>query len=64
MRAVTEPSSPQATHPLLQYIDFHLTTLEQLLQRTQLDIIILQNQLVELEITGRIKVTAEGYIKR
>tara|TARA_R110001583_G_scaffold51161_8_gene159756 strand:+ start:8972 stop:10033 length:1062 start_codon:yes stop_codon:yes gene_type:complete len=54
----------QDTHPLLKYIDFHLTTLEQLLQRTELDIINLQNQLVELEINDRITVTAEGYIKR
>jgi DNA processing protein len=60
-----EVSHPkQEVHPLLQYIDFHLTTLETLLQRTELDIINLQNQLVELEITGRITVTAEGYIKR
>ncbi|MCP4324355.1 MAG: DNA-protecting protein DprA [Psychromonas sp.] len=51
------------THPLLDHIDFHTTTLEQLLQRTGLDIINLQNQLIELEITGRIHVTAEGYTK-
>jgi DNA processing protein len=58
-----ERKEQQETHPILQHIDFHLTTLEQLLQRTGLDIIILQNQLIELEITGRITVTAEGYIK-
>jgi len=51
-------------HVLLKHIDFHLTTLEQLLSRTGLDIINLQNQLVELEITGRIEVTAEGYTRR
>jgi DNA processing protein len=56
-------SLPQETHPIMKHIDFHITTLEQLLQRTGLDIINLQNQLVELEITGRITVTAEGYIK-
>lgn len=61
---VMELAPPQTAHPLLQYIDFHLTTLEQLLQRTKWDVIILQNQLIELEITGRITVTAEGYIKR
>jgi DNA processing protein len=53
----------QETHPVLQHIDFHSTTLEQLLQRTGLDIINLQNQLIELEITGRITVTTEGYTK-
>lgn len=50
-------------HPLLAHIDFHATTLEQLLLRSGLDIINLQNQLIELEITGRIKVTTDGYIK-
>lgn len=55
--------TPQDEHPLLQYIDFHNTTLEQLLHRSGLDIINLQNQLVELEITGRITATAEGYLK-
>jgi len=53
----------QEEHPLLAYIDFHGTTLDQLLQRSGLDIINLQNQLIELEITGRISATAEGYIK-
>lgn len=53
----------QETHPLLQHIDFHYTSLEQLLQRSGLDLINLQNQLIELEITGRIKATAEGYIR-
>lgn len=56
-------SLQQETHPVMKHIDFHITTLEQLLQRTGLDIINLQNQLVELEITGRITATAEGYIK-
>ncbi len=50
-------------HPLLQHIDFHLTTLDQLLNRTGLDIVNLQNQLIELEITGRIIVTTDGYMK-
>jgi len=50
-------------HPLLKYIDFHLTTLEQLLDRSGFDVASLQNQLIELEITGRITVTAQGYIK-
>jgi len=48
---------------LLQHIDFHHTTLEQLLVRSGLDLINVQNQLIELEITGRIKVTAEGYTR-
>lgn len=50
-------------HPLLKYIDFHLTTLEQLLERSGLDLVNLQNQLIELEITGSITVTAQGYMK-
>jgi len=56
-------TSQSGQHPLLKHIDFHLTTLEQLLQRSGIDIINLQNQLVELEITGRITVTAEGYTR-
>lgn len=51
------------SHPLLKHIDFHLTTLEQLLERSGFDVASLQNQLIELEITGRITVTAQGYIK-
>lgn len=51
------------THPLLEHIDFHLTSLEQLLERSGLDLVNLQNQLIELEITGKITVTIEGYIK-
>lgn len=55
---------PKGTaHPLLAHIDFHLTTLEQLLERSGLDIVNLQNQLIELEITGNITATAQGYIK-
>ncbi|WP_372881945.1 DNA-processing protein DprA [Psychromonas sp.] len=50
-------------HSLLKHIDFHLTTLEQLLDRSSLDVASLQNQLIELEITGRITATAQGYIK-
>lgn len=53
----TEPPS------LLQYIDFHITTLEQLLERSSLPLIELQNQLIELEINASISVTATGYIK-
>ena len=53
----------QDDHALLQHIDFHSTTLEQLLHRSGLDIINLQNQLIELEITGRINATTEGYSK-
>jgi DNA processing protein len=49
--------------PLLKHIDLHLTTFEQLLDRSGLDVASLQNQLIELEITGRITVTAQGYIK-
>lgn len=56
-------NSKQPAHPLLQYIDFHLTTLEQLLDRSGLDLVSLQNELIELEITGSITVTAQGYIK-
>jgi len=51
------------THPLLQHIDFHITTLEQLLERSSLPLIELQNQLIELEINASISVTATGYIK-
>lgn len=50
-------------HPLLELIDFHITTLEQLLARSGLDVVSLQNQLIELEITGSISVTEQGYIK-
>ena len=68
--AITSPfigeqttTSESASHPLLAHIDFHLTTLEQLLQRSGLDLLNLQNQLIELEITGSITATAQGYIK-
>ena len=54
---------PAPASPLLKYIDFHITTLEQLLVRSGLDVASLQNQLIELEITGRITVTAQGYTK-
>ena len=57
-------TEPPESHPLLKHIDFHFTTLEQLLERSGLDLINLQNQLIELEITGRINVTAEGYTRR
>ncbi|WP_338049743.1 DNA-processing protein DprA [Psychromonas antarctica] len=61
---ITKPKNNQKTaHPLLAHIDFHLTTLEQLLSRSGLDLLSLQNQLIELEITGTITVTAQGYIK-
>jgi len=62
---INKPSVSQKInhHPLLVHIDFHLTTLEQLLQRSGLDLLSLQNQLIELEITGSITVTAQGYIK-
>jgi len=56
-----ESTSPKSTNSLLQYIDFHNTTLDQLLQTSGLDLLTLQNQLVELEITGSISRTAEGY---
>jgi DNA processing protein len=60
----SQSDSPKsAPHPLLAHIDFHLTTLEQLLQRSNLDLLSLQNQLIELEITGSIAATAQGYIK-
>jgi DNA processing protein len=60
-----EKKTPIATpyHPLLKHIDFHLTTLEQLLERSGFDVASLQNQLIELEITGRITATTQGYIK-
>ena len=62
-----QPTSPITSnttgHPLLKDIDFHTTTLEQLLSRSGLDIVNLQNQLIELEITGSIITTAQGYIK-
>ncbi len=64
-RATAKPQSgaPVAAHPLLQHIDFHITTLEQLLARSGLDVVSLQNQLIELEITGSISVTEQGYIR-
>ena len=58
-----EHSQKPASHPLLAHIDFHITTLEQLLKRSGLDLLSLQNQLIELEITGSITATAQGYIK-
>jgi len=58
-----DPSKSTAENPLLKHIDYHITSLEQLLERSGLDIISLQNQLIELEITGNITVTAQGYIK-
>jgi DNA processing protein len=56
-----EKIQQKSEHPLLQYIDFHNTTLEQLLKISGLPLVTLQNQLVELEITGSISTTAEGY---
>lgn len=50
-------------YPLLKYIDYHITSLEELLQRTPFDIITLQNQLIELEIAGCITITTEGYLR-
>lgn len=61
--ADTAKKTFSSAHPLLKHIDFHLTTLEQLLDRSGLDVASLQNQLIELEITGRITATAQGYIK-
>ena len=61
--STTAVNSHEDNHPVMKHIDYHLTTLDQLLKRTGLDIINLQNQLIELEITGRITATAEGYIK-
>jgi DNA processing protein len=58
-----EQTSQVTSHPLLAHIDFHLTTLEQLLERSGLDLISLQNQLIELEITGSITATTQGYIR-
>lgn len=52
-----------ATDPLMAHIDFHITTLEQLLERSGLPLIELQNQLIALEINASISVTATGYIK-
>jgi len=49
--------------PLLKYIDYHNTTLEQLLHRTGFDIIKLQNQLIELELAGSITITTQGYLR-
>ncbi|MEI6896762.1 MAG: DNA-processing protein DprA [Psychromonas sp.] len=60
---VPEVALAETDHPVLKHIDFHLTTLEQLLQRSGLELINLQNQLIELEITGRITTTAEGYVR-
>ena len=64
-QATSKDIFPEQTnaHQLLKYIDFHITTLEQLLSRSGLDVVSLQNQLIELEITGSISVTEQGYIK-
>ncbi|WP_232207378.1 DNA-processing protein DprA [Psychromonas sp. CNPT3] len=57
-------SSYLATHAfLLQHIDFYNTTLDQLLQRSGLDLLSLQKQLIELEIDGSISLSVDGYIK-
>ncbi len=58
------PLEKNTLHPhLLQHIDFHCTVIEKIQQRSGLDIVTLQNQLIELEIAGIIHATAEGYIK-
>ena len=53
----------EKAHPLLAYIDFHVTNLEQLLERSGLPLITLQNQLIDLEINGIIVAVPEGYMK-
>lgn len=58
----TEPSDTEL-YPLLKYIDFFEISLEKLLSSTNLDLINLQNQLVELEIAGIISSTPNGYIR-
>ena len=60
---INKINASSTNHPLLKHIDFHLTTLEQLLTRSGLDVVSLQNQLIELEITGSIAVTVQGYIR-
>lgn len=62
---IEKPSKTEeiAPHPLLSHIDFHNTTLEQLLKRSKLDLLSLQNQLIELEIAGSITATAQGYVR-
>lgn len=58
------PSKVQLkTSSLLQHIDFNHTTLDQLLQRSGLDLLSLQKQLIELEIDGSITLTVHGYLK-
>ena len=57
------PNNKMNIHPLLKYIDYHITALDKLLQTTGLDIVTLQNQLIELEMAGLITVTAQGYLR-
>lgn len=63
---ITPPNaitSRQKKHPLLDVIDYHLTSFETILERSGLDVVALQNELIELEINGTIHVQPQGYLK-
>ena len=59
----TGVEAPQNKHPLLDIIDYHLTSFDTILARSGLDVVTLQNELIELEINGIINVQPQGYIK-
>ena len=50
-------------NPVLNCIDYSLTSFDVILARSGLDVVTLQNQLIELEINGTINVQPQGYIK-
>ena len=51
------------SHFLLDMIDYHLTSFDDILARSGLDVVSLQNELIELEINGTITAQPQGYIK-
>lgn len=55
--------TPKNQNPLLDMIDYHLTSFETILARSGMDLVALQNELIELELTGIITVQPQGYIK-
>lgn len=56
-------TSAQKKYPLLDFIDYHITSFEIILERSGLDVVTLQNELIELEINGIINVQPQGYLK-
>jgi len=58
-----EPPIEKIHSPLLDMIDYHLTSFETILERSGLDVVTLQNELIELEINGIINAQPQGYIK-